>query len=129
MMRKTQNIQNYVRNKVATGEWPGGISAQWLDDLSQCSNGMVGGIARYAALWLQRRSQGGISRQVPCATCAKPSCAFPLGGNVWSQCESCIAQKSISAVNLPEALLGRKQLAIATRLSTSFVCYSKKQEQ
>ena len=106
-----EQARHYLHDRVATSGWPGGISSQWLDILALLSERWVGNIARFAVLrwavneeddeWLQLRSQQGTTRQVPCATCGNLSCAFPLGGQTWAQCEGCIAIRGFHALNLP----------------------------
>ena len=67
----------YIRNKVLTAGWTGGISWTWLSNAFACNKRWIPGVARFTLLrwavneddddWLARR---GISRLKDCALCA-----------------------------------------------------------
>ena len=103
----TQLASQYVRNKILTSGWTGGIGWKWLSEARETSKRWIPGITRFALLrwavnedddeWLARRGQ---SRQKKCALCANQGRAYPLGGYHTAVCETCIATRQITAFTL-----------------------------
>ena len=99
-----QLASQYVRNKILTSGWTGGIGWKWLSEARETSKRWIPGITRFALLrwavnedddeWLARRGQ---SRQKKCALCANQGRAYPLGGFHTAICETCIATRQITA--------------------------------
>ena len=105
MTSMKEPAQHYVQDKVATSGWPGGISAQWLDGMALCSErwAELHDMQCFDGLLMNRMMSGCISvaSKESGGKFIEPSCAFPLGGNQWSQCESCIGLNGLNALNLP----------------------------
>ena len=99
-----QFASHYVRNKVLTAGWTGGVSWAWLSHACEASKRWIPSIARFTLLrwavnedddeWLARRGQ---SRQKKCALCTNTGRAYPLGGCQTAICETCIVTKQLTA--------------------------------
>ena len=96
-----QLASHYLRNKVLTAGWTGGISWAWLSHACEANKRWIPSITRFTLLrwavnedddeWLARR---GRSRQKKCALCANFGRAYPLGGYQIAICETCIVTKT-----------------------------------
>ena len=99
-----QLASHYVRNKVLTAGWTGGVSWAWLSHACEVNKRWIPSITRFTLLrwavnedddeWLARRGQ---SRQKKCALCANFGRAYPLGGYQTAICETCIVTKQLTA--------------------------------
>ena len=99
-----QLASHYIRNKVLTAGWTGGISWAWLSHACEANKRWIPSITRFTLLrwavnedddeWLARRGQ---SRQKKCALCANFGRAYPLGGYQTAICETCIVTKQLTA--------------------------------
>ena len=99
-----QLASHYVRNKVLTAGWTGGVSWAWLSHACEVNKRWIPSITRFTLLrwavnedddeWLARRGQ---SRQKRCALCANFGRAYPLGGYQTAICETCIVTKQLTA--------------------------------
>ena len=97
----------YIRNKVLTAGWTGGISWTWLSNAFACNKRWIPGVARFTLLrwavneddgdWLARR---GISRLQDYALCANKGRAYPWGGCQMVLCEACISTKQLNAFTI-----------------------------
>ena len=103
----TQLASQYIRNKVLTSGWTGGIGWKWLSDARETNKRWIPGVTRFALLrwavnedddeWLARRGQ---SRQKKCTLCTNQGRAYPFGGYQIAICETCIATRKITAFTL-----------------------------
>ena len=99
-----QLASDYIRNKVLTAGWTGGISWAWLSHACEANKRWIPSITRFTLLrwavnedddeWLARRGQ---SRQKKCALCANFGRAYPLGGYQIAICGTCIVTKQVTA--------------------------------
>ena len=99
-----QLASHYIRNKVLTAGWTGGISWAWLSHACEANKRWIPSITRFTLLrwavnedddeWLARRGQ---SRKKKCALCANFGRAYPLGGYQIAICETCIVTKQLTA--------------------------------
>ena len=99
-----QLASHYIRNKVLTAGWTGGINWAWLSQACEANKRWIPSITRFTLLrwavnedddeWLARRGQ---SRQKKCALCANFGRAYPLGGYQTAICETCIVTKQLTA--------------------------------
>ena len=102
-----QLASQYVRNKILTAGWTGGIGWTWLSGARETSKRWIPSITRFALLrwavnedddeWLARRGQ---SRQKKCTLCANQGRSYPLGGFHNAICETCIATKQLTAFTI-----------------------------
>ena len=103
----TQLASQYIRNKVLTSGWTGGIGWKWLSEAREANKRWIPGVTRFALLrwavnedddeWLARRGQ---SRQKQCIHCINQARAYPFGGHQVAICETCISSKQITALTL-----------------------------
>ena len=103
----TQLASQYIRNKVLTSGWTGGIGWKWLSEAREANKRWIPGVTRFALLrwavnedddeWLARRGQ---SRQNRCLHCINQARAYPYGGHQVAICETCISSKQITALTL-----------------------------
>ena len=103
----TQLASQYIRNKVLTSGWTGGIGWKWLSEAREANKRWIPGVTRFALLrwavnedddeWLARRGQ---SRQKRCIHCTNQGRAYPFGGHQVAICETCIGIKQITAFTL-----------------------------
>ena len=103
----TQLGSQYIRNKVLTSGWTGGIGWKWLSEARETNKRWIPGVTRFALLrwavnedddeWLARRGQ---SRQKRCIHCTNQGRAYPFGGHQVAICETCICIKQITAFTL-----------------------------
>ena len=103
----TQLASQYIRNKVLTSGWTGGIGWKWLSDAREANKRWIPGVTRFALLrwavnedddeWLARRGQ---SRQKRCAHCTNQARAYPFGGHQVAICETCIISKQMNALTI-----------------------------
>ena len=104
----TQLASQYIRNKILTSGWTGGIGWRWLSDAREANKRWIPGFTRFALLrwavnedddeWLARRGQ---SRQKQCAHCTNQARAYPFGGHQVAICETCINSKQMNALTSP----------------------------
>ena len=103
----TQLASQYIRNKVLTSGWTGGIGWKWLSEAREANKRWIAGVTRFALLrwavnedddeWLARRGQ---SRQKRCFHCTNQGRAYPFGGHQVAICETCISIKQLTAFTL-----------------------------
>ena len=103
----TQLASQYIRNKVLTSGWTGGIGWKWLSEAREANKRWIPGVTRFALLrwavnedddeWLARRGQ---SRQKRCIHCTNQGRAYPFGGHHEAICETCIGIKQLTAFTL-----------------------------
>ena len=99
--------RNRLRHKIRTEGWSKGVSAQWVELVSEAPKKWCNGIARYTLLrwavnqdddvWLQRR---GTRHQQKCHICKNNGETFPDGYNSPPLCEACVCQENVNPIEV-----------------------------